>query len=87
MPTLLVTGGCGFIGSNFVRHLLATDPAVSIINFDSLTYAGNLANGWKCIPLVTSVSRLWVVSVWVSPNRHESLYGIFLHENSGNPSG
>jgi len=44
MPTLLVTGGCGFIGSNFVRHLLATDPAVSIINFDSLTYAGNLAN-------------------------------------------
>jgi dTDP-glucose 4,6-dehydratase len=44
MPTLLVTGGCGFIGSNFVRHLLETDPAVSIINFDCLTYAGNLEN-------------------------------------------
>ncbi len=44
MPTLLVTGGCGFIGSNFVRHILATDPAVSVINFDALTYAGNLAN-------------------------------------------
>ncbi len=44
MPTLLVTGGCGFIGSNFIRHILATDPGVSVINFDALTYAGNLAN-------------------------------------------
>ena len=44
MTTLLVTGGCGFIGSNFVRHLLATDPTVSVLNFDALTYAGNLAN-------------------------------------------
>ena len=44
MSTLFVTGGCGFIGSNFVRHLLATDPAVRVINFDALTYAGNLAN-------------------------------------------
>jgi dTDP-glucose 4,6-dehydratase len=44
MPTVLVTGGAGFIGSNFIHHLLATDPAVSVINFDALTYAGNLAN-------------------------------------------
>ena len=44
MPTILVTGGCGFIGSNFVRHLLATDPAAAVVNFDCLTYAGNLAN-------------------------------------------
>jgi dTDP-glucose 4,6-dehydratase len=44
MPTLFVTGGCGFIGSNFVRHLLKSDPAVRVINFDALTYAGNLAN-------------------------------------------
>src|SRR6059058_4187435 len=44
MPTILVTGGCGFIGSNFVRHLLATDPAVKVVNLDALTYAGNLAN-------------------------------------------
>ncbi|AWM42528.1 dTDP-glucose 4,6-dehydratase [Gemmata obscuriglobus] len=44
MPTVLITGGAGFIGSNFVRHLLATDPAVQIVNFDALTYAGNLAN-------------------------------------------
>src|SRR5262245_7509111 len=44
MPTLFVTGGCGFIGSNFVRHLLKSDPAIRIINYDALTYAGNLAN-------------------------------------------
>jgi dTDP-glucose 4,6-dehydratase len=44
MATLLVTGGCGFIGSNFVRHLLATDESVSVVNLDALTYAGNPAN-------------------------------------------
>src|SRR5882672_11269213 len=44
MIQMLVTGGCGFIGSNFVHYLLETDPDVSIINFDCLTYAGNLAN-------------------------------------------
>jgi dTDP-glucose 4,6-dehydratase len=38
---VLVTGGAGFIGSNFVRHLLAARPEVEIINFDCLTYAGN----------------------------------------------
>jgi dTDP-glucose 4,6-dehydratase len=41
---ILVTGGCGFIGSNFVRYLLETDPGVHIVNLDLLTYAGNLAN-------------------------------------------
>jgi dTDP-glucose 4,6-dehydratase len=44
MQTLMVTGGCGFIGSNFVRHLLEADPSVRIVNLDLLTYAGNLAN-------------------------------------------
>jgi dTDP-glucose 4,6-dehydratase len=44
MPPLIVTGGCGFIGSNFIRHLLEADSAVEIVNFDALTYAGNLAN-------------------------------------------
>jgi len=38
---LLVTGGAGFIGSNFVRHMLTTRPDVHIVNFDKLTYAGN----------------------------------------------
>jgi dTDP-glucose 4,6-dehydratase len=41
---LLVTGGCGFIGSNFLRYLMETDPGVEVVNFDALTYAGNLAN-------------------------------------------
>src|SRR5262245_25207281 len=44
MLPLLVTGGCGFIGSNYVRQLLDADPDISIINFDALTYAGNPAN-------------------------------------------
>jgi len=44
MSTILVTGGCGFIGSNFIRHLLSADSNSRIINFDCLTYAGNLAN-------------------------------------------
>ncbi len=41
--TLLVTGGAGFIGSNFVRHLLATDADTKVVNLDKLTYAGNRA--------------------------------------------
>jgi dTDP-glucose 4,6-dehydratase len=41
---ILVTGGAGFIGSNFVRHVLDAHPADSIVNLDKLTYAGNLAN-------------------------------------------
>ena len=41
---VLVTGGAGFIGCNFVRHLLATDPEVRIVNLDLLTYAGSLDN-------------------------------------------
>jgi len=39
--TVLVTGGCGFIGSNFVRLLLAERPDWTVINLDLLTYAGN----------------------------------------------
>ena len=41
---ILITGGCGFIGSNFVRYMLNTYADVEIINLDSLTYAGNLDN-------------------------------------------
>jgi len=41
---VLVTGGAGFIGSNFIHHLLEEREDISVINVDKLTYAGNLAN-------------------------------------------
>ncbi|MBE9537148.1 MAG: dTDP-glucose 4,6-dehydratase [Proteobacteria bacterium] len=42
--TFLVTGGAGFIGSNFIRYMLSAYPECKVINFDALTYAGNLEN-------------------------------------------
>lgn len=41
---ILVTGGAGFIASNFIRHMLSVHPGYHIVNLDSLTYAGNLEN-------------------------------------------
>lgn len=41
---ILITGGAGFIGSNFIHLLLATRPQVEVVNLDKLTYAGNPAN-------------------------------------------
>ena len=48
ISTVLVTGGCGFIGSNYVRLLLREEPGVRVVNFDALTYAGNPANLADC---------------------------------------
>lgn len=42
--TLLVTGGAGFIGSNFIHYWLSKYPSDKVINFDALTYAGNVEN-------------------------------------------
>ena len=42
--TVLVTGGCGFIGTNFIHYLLSLPSRPHIINLDCLTYAGNLSN-------------------------------------------
>jgi len=44
MISMLVTGGCGFIGSNFIHYILEHEADVTVVNFDALTYAGNLAN-------------------------------------------
>ena len=41
---ILVTGGAGFIGSNFIRYVLHAHPDDSVLNLDKLTYAGNLKN-------------------------------------------
>jgi dTDP-glucose 4,6-dehydratase len=44
LKRILITGGCGFIGSNFIRYFLKKHKAYFIINFDKLTYAGRLEN-------------------------------------------
>ncbi len=59
MKNVLVTGGAGFIGSNFVRYLLAHEPEVQVYNLDALTYAGSLEN-LKDLP---------------DPSRHTFLHG------------
>jgi len=41
---IFVTGGAGFIGSNFIRHILGIGKNFAVVNYDKLTYAGNLAN-------------------------------------------
>jgi dTDP-glucose 4,6-dehydratase len=42
--TIFVTGGAGFIGSNFIRYVLGLDEGHAVVNYDKLTYAGNLTN-------------------------------------------
>ncbi len=44
MTTYLITGGCGFIGSNFIIRLLSRNPGARVVNLDKLTYAGNPNN-------------------------------------------
>jgi len=44
LRTLLVTGGAGFIGSNFIHYMMDNYPGYRMINLDKLTYAGNLEN-------------------------------------------
>jgi len=44
MRNVMITGGAGFIGSNFVRYMLNAEPQISVVNLDALTYAGSLEN-------------------------------------------
>ena len=41
---ILVCGGAGFIGSNFIHHILENHPHYEVVNYDKLTYSGNLDN-------------------------------------------
>ena len=41
---ILITGGCGFIGSNFIHHMRSTHPELELMNLDKLSYSGNLKN-------------------------------------------
>ena len=59
MQNILVTGGAGFIGSNFIRYMLNVEARIHIINLDALTYAGSLEN-LKDLP---------------APERHEFVKG------------
>ena len=52
MRSILVTGGAGFIGANFVPYFVAKYPECHIINLDKLTYAGNLDNLTECENMV-----------------------------------
>lgn len=49
--SVLVTGGAGFIGANFVEHLLESDPDVQVVNLDLLTYAGSEDNLRNVMPI------------------------------------
>ena len=53
---ILVTGGAGFIGSNFIRYVLKLGKRHTILNYDKLTYAGNLANSTLSPPILTTHS-------------------------------
>ncbi len=44
MKNLLITGGAGFIGSNFIHFIINEDPDIRVVNLDALTYAGNIEN-------------------------------------------
>ena len=44
MKKCLVTGGCGFIGSNYIRYVIEKEDDLHIVNLDKLTYAGNRHN-------------------------------------------
>ena len=44
MKSILVTGGAGFIGSNFIPYFLENNTEYHVVNLDALTYAGNLEN-------------------------------------------
>ena len=87
MKNVLVTGGCGFIGSNFVKNLLDNDTDYLPIILDSLTYAGNKNNLDK-IPVDKTIPPVGLISVKVDrknglraeTNSSNAIFEYFLEE-------
>jgi dTDP-glucose 4,6-dehydratase len=71
---LVVTGGAGFIGSNFVRYWLAEHPADTIVNIDKLTYAGNPAN-FEGLPAAQAARHTLVPLDICSPEVEQHMRG------------
>ena len=55
MKTYLVTGAAGFIGANYIKHILAKHDDVKLVILDALTYAGNLGTIAKAILMMTFI--------------------------------
>lgn len=66
MKSILVTGGAGFIGSNFIPYFAEKYPEYYIINLDKLTYAGNLQNLKECESMANYrfVQVIYVMKYW-----------------------
>ena len=72
---ILVTGGCGFIGSNFIKHMLKKYPDYEITNIDKLTYAGNL-DTLKNVIFVPELNKFIQVKVSTSALKTIDKYGL-----------
>ena len=76
---ILVTGGCGFIGSNYVRHLLASSPDMKVVVLDKLTYAGHRPNlekeekGGRCEVVVGDIADAKLVESLLSKHQPGSI--------------
>ena len=66
MKNVLITGGAGFIGANFVHYLLGEHKDVKVIVLDALTYAGNLNNlaEFRVEPRLLLSKEISVINLW-----------------------
>ena len=77
MKNILVTGGCGFIGSNFIHHLINNNDSFYIVNLDKLTYAGNISN----LSQISNSSHTLIEGDICDPNIVKSLFDKYEFES------